>query len=106
MKYFLITSSIIYTIILSYLSLRPIPPELGNIFSYQDKFMHIGAYFILGFLYQKTSKTHLWPILLAISIGVSLEFLQSLTSYRSFELLDMLANAIGAALSYLVVKRL
>lgn len=104
MKYSIIIASFTYTVLLSYLSLRPIPPELGDIFSYQDKFMHLGAYLILGALYLKSSKAVLIPMILAVLVGVSLEFFQSLTSYRSFELLDMVANAVGVLISYPIVK--
>ncbi len=33
-------------------------------------------------------------------MGVVLEFLQGLTDYRTFEIADMVANAMGAALGW------
>ena len=35
-----------------------------------------------------------------IAMGVALEFLQGMTGYRTFEVLDMLANAVGVALGW------
>ena len=42
-----------------------------------------------------------------IAMGIALEFLQGMTGYRTFDLLDMLANAVGVlgALAGLLVLR-
>ena len=90
--------AITYSFFLIYLSLRPIPPEIGNIFSYQDKLMHLSAYVILGALYQKVFRKPQWAIIAAVSLGIGLEIAQSFLSYRSFELLDILANTLGVGI--------
>ena len=99
-------SAILYTTVLIYLSLRPIPPEIGNIFSYQDKFMHLGAYTILGILYLKIFSNWRISIVMAIGLGILLEIAQSFTSYRSFELLDIVANSCGVLIALGFYKKL
>ena len=39
-----------------------------------------------------------------ITMGVALEFLQGMTGYRTFDVFDMLANAVGVALGWLIGK--
>ena len=36
-----------------------------------------------------------------VALGVGLEFVQGLTDYRTFEVADMVANAIGVLLSWI-----
>jgi glycopeptide antibiotics resistance protein len=36
-------------------------------------------------------------------MGIALEFLQGMTDTRSFEVLDMVANAVGVALGWITV---
>ena len=86
-----------------YLSLtsNPVAPDLS--FIYQDKFFHALAYFVLMFwfaqIYHDNAKRNFIAILLVV-VGVSLEFLQSLSPYRFYEFSDMLANSLGVALGY------
>lgn len=74
---------------------------------YLDKVVHFGMYailetlFLFGF-FQNTKPNDIpkmslvITILFGVSLGCSIEFLQPiLTSYRKFEWLDMLANALG-----------
>ena len=35
-----------------------------------------------------------------VAMGIAIEFLQRMTGYRSFEVLDMVADAIGVALGW------
>jgi len=37
-----------------------------------------------------------------IALGVGMEFLQGMTDYRTFEVLDMVANTIGVSLGWAV----
>lgn len=65
--------------------------------------MHLMAYFILATLYQRSLNKRGAALSLSIFIGVLIEILQSFTTYRSFELLDIVANSTGVFLSYFVI---
>ena len=79
-----------------WLSLSPSPPDPGV--EYGDKLGHVAAYALLmfwfGYLYRR-SQVRIAYALVWIALGVALEFAQAATSYRSFELADMAANALG-----------
>ena len=80
------------------ISLIPVPelPDLG--FSWFDKLLHVATYaFLMTWFVQLNPPTR-YTLLAAgfASMGVGLELLQVLTQYRSLELLDMTANALGA----------
>ncbi|QLG87553.1 VanZ family protein [Chitinibacter bivalviorum] len=70
--------------------------------SHGDKFEHFIGYAVLavlGFL----NWPRLFYVWLAASLmGVSVEIAQSFTSWRSFDLYDMLANSIGACIGLIV----
>lgn len=88
----------------AYLSLVPAPPSgpLGN-----DKIAHVLAYLALGCLTAVAVPVGGTVSRLATTTGtvsaygVAIEFLQRLTG-REFELLDMAANLVGAALGAVV----
>ncbi|HKC54181.1 MAG TPA: VanZ family protein [Burkholderiales bacterium] len=65
----------------------------------EDKLAHFVAYgslaFWFGMLIEGRSR-QLWVALGFAAMGVVLEFLQGLTDYRTFEVADMIANAVGA----------
>lgn len=71
-----------------------------------DKWLHLFTYCFLmlwfGLIYR--SEQHGKLAVLFIGQGVLIEFLQSLTAYRSFEYTDMLANGAGVFLAYLLVQ--
>lgn len=78
-----------------------------------DKIYHAIAYFVLGFSWhwyymsytrQNTKiKFSLSIYALTIIFGIVIEVLQSnLTSYRSFDVNDMIANAFGSGLATLI----
>ncbi len=87
------------------LSLVPLPfdfPEEGG-----DKIGHLIAYaglsFWFGMLYAG------WPRRIAIALGftlmgVAIEFLQRLTDYRSFEVADMAADALGTVIGIALLR--
>jgi len=71
--------------------------------SQSDKLEHFAAYGLLMFLFCQIygqSRTRLVYAAGFICMGVALEFLQRMTGYRSFEVLDMLANATGVVLGW------
>lgn len=77
----------------------PATPEVS------DKVLHFGAYAVLGAiaaLAQRRPRVVLTVVLLS-GFGLLLEFLQGRTTYREFELRDLLADALGAAFGALLV---
>ncbi len=83
----------IWLLALGVVSLIPAPDLGGN-----DKIGHVIAYAMLSawFSLLVEQRESLWRILLGLIIyGLLLEFLQGLTSYRSGDLADALANSLG-----------
>ncbi len=74
-------------------------------FEFRDKVIHFLMYFILvgwfAQLYKKTS-SRLAILIGAIFLGIVIEHLQGMTSNRSFDYLDGLANTIGAVCAFLL----
>lgn len=102
--------AIALTCVIIYLSLANLKGKLIVHFSYIDKVGHALAYFFLTIMWFitliETNKKKI-IIILCIAFGVLMEFLQAnLTSYRSFEYLDMLANTIGAILALFFFNRI
>jgi VanZ family protein len=80
----------------------PPPPGLHG-----DKVEHLIAYGSLtywwGMLYPE--RTQRWiACLLFILMGIGLEFAQRATGYRMFDVLDMVANTVGALLGRMAVE--
>ena len=82
------------------LSLIPLDMDLAH---NEDKLAHFAAYgglsFWFGILIEGRGRELRIAVAFAV-MGVALEFLQGLTDYRTFEIADMIANAIGAALGW------
>jgi len=88
-----------------YSSLTPSPIEVD--INYFDKYAHTFGYFVLmGWFMQiyHAKKSVLFCAIILISMGVGLEFVQGMTGYRYFDLNDMLANASGVFLAWVLVK--
>jgi VanZ family protein len=70
-----------------------------------DKVGHVLAYATLMFwfaqLHDKAGVRIAWAAAF-VALGVLMEFLQALTDYRSFEVADMVADACGVALGWIV----
>lgn len=80
-----------------YLSLMPSPPQLD--ISAGDKLQHLAAYSALGYWFGMLALQN-WRRLCLVAgglivLGIALEFIQGMTGYRTFDVGDMLANAIG-----------
>jgi VanZ family protein len=79
-----------------WLSLTPAPPQLDV--SFGDKIGHFAAYGGVMYWFCKLyvrKKTRIGLAAAFVAMGVAIEFIQGATGYRSFELLDMLANTAG-----------
>lgn len=92
--------------IVIYLSLAPHPPEPMQ-FSNADKLEHALAYSFLMLWYCQTYQQR-WPRILVagllVALGIGLEYLQGMTTYRFFDYADMLANSAGVLLSFIFIK--
>jgi VanZ family protein len=87
--------------ILSFLPGSGMPSVPGN-----DKWHHAIAYFACMFFWAQCYTRPLPRLKLAIGfilMGAAIEYLQGMTDYRSFEWLDMVADAIGVMLAWFVV---
>lgn len=83
------------------MSLAPIPQPIG--FEQGDKLEHFAAYGLLMALFCLAYPSRGARLAYAagfILMGIALEFLQGMTDYRTFDVLDMLANAVGVALGW------
>ena len=83
------------------LSLAPVsievPVEEG------DKLGHVAAYAVLMFWFGNHYETLTRRSVLAIgfvALGIALEFVQGWTGYRTFEVADMAADALGVAVGW------
>ena len=82
------------------LSLIPVEVDLGGD---RDKLAHFLAYGSLSLWFGMIFSGRGRQLGIAVAfaaLGATLEFLQGLTGYRSFEIADMVANAIGAVLGW------
>ena len=83
-----------------WLSVTPKPPDIG--IEHGDKLGHFGAYSAATFWFCQLYSRRPTRIAYAagfIAMGVALEFVQRWLGYRSFEVLDMLADAVGVLLA-------
>lgn len=88
-----------------FLSLTSVPVDLEMSFPYQDKVAHGFAYFTLMVWFSQIYHRKIRLILIAllfVVMGVVLEYLQSFDPSRYAEYGDMLANATGVVLGFIV----
>ncbi len=71
--------------------------------SHGDKYGHVFAYLTLMFwfaqLHAGNAARVVW-VALFVAMGVALEFAQRLTDYRTFDVYDMVADAVGVLLGW------
>jgi VanZ family protein len=85
-----------------YLSLTPHPVELPG--EQGDKYGHVLAYAMLMFwhaLIYMPPRARMRLAVAFVCMGVALEFLQGLTDYRTFDVADMVADALGVGMGWL-----
>jgi VanZ family protein len=74
-----------------------------------DKWVHIGLFSILTFLWcrvVKTEKAFLSVAIISLLYGIVIEFIQHyFIPYRGFEGWDILADAVGCAIGFLAAKK-
>ncbi len=100
--------SIFWALLILVLSLLSLNTKSLPVFSYSDKIVHLFFYFILSFLSlnslkEKNKITQLKLMSLILFYGIIIEVLQELiTLTRSADIFDVLANAFGIFLGYLL----
>ena len=90
-----------------WLSVTPRPPEIG--IEQGDKLGHFAAYGSVMFWFCQLYLRYPTRIAYAagfIAMGIALEFVQRWLGYRTFEVLDMVADAIGVALGFTAASML
>jgi len=78
-------------------------------FDHQDKIVHILLFFIftLLFFFSAFTRRNFLIWLVPLLTGILIEILQQLTGWgRTFDVFDILANAIGILAGWLLVKKL
>ncbi len=92
----------------SFMNLKDVP---STGISYEDKVFHAIAYFIFAVLVsnvlwsKQIKRAILLSVIIVTTYGIIIEVLQFvLTSYRSFDLYDALANFSGALLASILLK--
>lgn len=83
-------------------SLMPAPPDLGV--NQGDKLGHLAAYGLVTLWLAQPYTALRQRIRLAlgmVALGIALEYAQRATGYRSFEIADMVADALGVAIGWL-----
>ena len=91
--------------IIIFLSLAPNLPSTD--IEQGDKLGHFLAYGTLMFWFCQiyaTRSSRIAHALAFAAMGVALEYAQGMTDYRTFEVLDMLANATGVALGWAIAS--
>lgn len=103
--------AIIWTVLITFLSLKSESPVSVSIkIPHVDKIVHFVFYFVFVFLWSKATETkqqlNLFTIvLIAIIYGIIIEALQGLvTETRNADILDIVANSIGALLAMLLLR--
>lgn len=109
-----LSAPVLWALIILWLSLTPSPPQLPGVLGW-DKLLHAGSYGLLTLLITQSllylsfnlGKTGWQAVLPAVCYGALLEVLQLLQKTgRTAEWWDLIADAVGALLAYLVFRRL
>ena len=113
---YLLTLIIVYTGLISWLSLAKIIIPVKVNVEGSDKIGHLLAYFVftivwfLFFFYSKKqfrkfSQSWIWASLIGFLFGLLMEFLQaSVTNYRSSDWQDAIANTTGIVFAVLLLN--
>lgn len=100
---------ILLSLAIGYLSVTYISPDVTQPQGFDLTYLgHIVAYLMLSgsilLYFQDKNFSYKEAIFIAISYGLLLEFVQFKISYRSFSLIDILFNSLGASLIFLNLK--
>lgn len=94
--------------LLSLIKIGPVIPKLGS--EFDDKLYHAAAYIIMGFVWavyflrQSNKNYKFLSFVIGALFGIIIEVLQvTLTTYRSFDFFDIIANILGLCLGLILV---
>ena len=94
-------------VLVVYLSLTSNPVQIDTGLPYQDKLLHMLAYFTLSFwfmqLYHVRPHVYFW-LGFFLFLGFLMEYLQGYDSARYAEAADMAANALGVVAALLLSR--
>lgn len=104
----------LYLMVLFALGLAPLKSLPGLQFEWSDKVWHLLAFGLLAALLARAVAhfrgaglvANRAGALVSAVLGALLELLQSFTRFRSAEFADLVADALGALLAYLVLRKL
>lgn len=85
------------------LSLTPAPPQIGV--ENGDKLGHLAAYGLVTLWFAQVYaglRQRIWLAVGMVVLGIAMEYAQGATGYRSFEVVDMIADALGVAIGWLL----
>ena len=88
-----------------YLSVTPSPPHIDV--EQSDKAGHLFLYAVPAFWFTALHEKNLIRFLSCaalLALGIALEFVQRGLGYRSFEIADMAADAVGVAAGYALAR--
>lgn len=91
--------------VIVWLSVTPSPPDPG--FEQGDKLEHLVAYGALMFWFcqlHASLRAQVGLAIVFITLGVGLEFVQGALGYRTYDEMDMVANALGVILGWGVAR--
>lgn len=104
LKYFTLWLTVGWLLValIVYGSLTPSPTQINV--PNGDKFEHLFSYGVLmGWFMQLYSRAaHLRLALLCVALGVGMEYAQLASGYRDFEYMDMVADAGGVFIAWLL----
>ncbi|WP_299243992.1 VanZ family protein [uncultured Aquimarina sp.] len=118
MHKYLLSLVFVYTSLIGWLSLAKVFIPVNISVKGSDKIGHLLAYLVFTIvwflfffysekLHRKFSQSLIWASILSFLFGILMEFLQAvLTSYRSPEWNDVLANTSGIIFALIILKTL
>ena len=113
LKKLALIAAIIYSMVLTFVSLMKLTnvPNIGV--SFGDKIFHFLAYFVLAFLWFEAfiynfsfnkRKAIVYASIFSVLFGIVIEVLQYLlTTYRSLDIYDVFANTSGVLLAVVII---
>lgn len=97
-KYFGLMIGWLMVVTVWLLSLMPLSVPMDSVQG-GDKLGHLLAYFSMTFWFLHLAYNRWLVVSLFIIMGLVIEILQSLTGYRYFEWMDLLANTVGVLIA-------
>lgn len=85
------------------LSLAPL--QLDMTVDNGDKFGHLATYGLVTLWFAQLYtglRSRIWLVVGMVALGITLEYAQRATGYRSFEVADMVADALGVVIGWLL----